>query len=239
MKLGVKDKSLWDWADLLVVPLVLLIGGAWLTQSQAERQNVIEQERVLQQNIVEDTRNNINILNNYRRSITGLILNGLDEKEDEQKVKLAAQALTKSTLPQLDGKRKGQLIIFLYSSKLIIGNEPDISLSLADLSGAELEGTFLQGANFRFSNLQDVDFRNASLKDAQFIDSDIDRADFRGATFESKFISILLTGIPASVGNFRQSRGWKDALFDNEVKKIIEKEDKIYKTKQKERLNSK
>ncbi len=240
MNLGVKDKNIWDWAELLFVPLVLLIGGAWLTNYQSEKQNNIELVRITQQNLIEHQRNNINILNNYRRSITDLMLNGLLESGGDSKVKLAAQALTISTLPQLDGERKGQLIIFLYTAKLIIGNEPDIALNLVDLSGAKLNGVFLQGANFRFSNLRDVDFRDARLKDVQFIDSDIARADFRGAFFvDSNWVSqMFLTHQPSwreeneIIGKFWQSRGWEVALFDDEVKKVIVTKHDTYRANQ-------
>src|SRR5690242_3673820 len=38
-------KTLWDWLQLLVVPLVLAIGGFWLNQIQKNRDNQIADER--------------------------------------------------------------------------------------------------------------------------------------------------------------------------------------------------
>jgi hypothetical protein len=43
--LGFANKNLWDWLDLLIVPLVLLVGGYLLNQAQRARELEIENER--------------------------------------------------------------------------------------------------------------------------------------------------------------------------------------------------
>ncbi|WDE01443.1 hypothetical protein [Thalassomonas actiniarum] len=113
---SLKNKTLWDWMGLLFIPMALLIGGYLLNQSQIKQQNNIEEarikrqsRRISEQRFIEDERNYINILNNFRRSITDLMINGSLNDSGYHPVSVqAATALTASTAPQLDGERKGK-----------------------------------------------------------------------------------------------------------------------------------
>ena len=45
-------KTLWDWMDLLLVPLVLAIGAAFFTWVTNKREREIEDERINEQQII-------------------------------------------------------------------------------------------------------------------------------------------------------------------------------------------
>jgi len=208
---SLKNKTLWEWMGLLFVPLALLLGGYLLNQSQIKQQNYIEETRIARQNqlesrriaeqrAIEDERNYINILNNYRRSITDLMINaGLNDSGYHPVAVQAATALTASTAPQLDGGRKGQMILFLYNARLINKDNPRIYLADIDLSGANLANTRLKGINLPKSNLTKANFNHADLTDANLSSailigaelkhSLLSNTDFTAANLEGTLLS--------------------------------------------------
>jgi hypothetical protein len=177
---GFKDKTFWNWIELLVVPVVLAMGAWYLdksqTDAQVEREELriiaaieLEDRRIEEARNVEDERNKINILNNYRRSITELIKDGgLLSSPPQCGVVSAAQALTISTLPQLGGAQKGELLSFLFEIEVI--DHPDrenavISFFNADFSGAQFPDGNLSDANLNDANLKLSDLtRDHSLR---------------------------------------------------------------------------
>src|SRR3712207_8332246 len=42
---GFSGKSVWDWLELLIVPLVLAAAGLWFSMQQDDRQRAIEDQR--------------------------------------------------------------------------------------------------------------------------------------------------------------------------------------------------
>ena len=162
-------KSLWDWLDLLIVPLVLAL-GAWLLDGSRKRSEMhVEEERQRQ-----DT------LDRYFDYMTPLLAEGKLKEGATDPVRTLARTRTLAALRLLDGNRKAQLIQFIYEAGLInqhpilslIGaNLDQADLSEAKLAGAELRGVYLRGALFGRANLRGTDLRG----------SDLSRADLRGA----------------------------------------------------------
>lgn len=187
---GFKDKTFWNWMELLVVPVVLATGAWYLDTSQTAKQVAREEVRIEEAKRIEDERNKIGILNNYRRSITELVKDGgLLSSPPTCGVVSAGQALTISTLPQLGGAQKGGLLSFLFEIELIghpSRNNAVISLFNADFSDARLIDTNLSAANLNDANLRRADLREATLigaylYDAFLTDAKLDGADFIGA----------------------------------------------------------
>lgn len=204
-----KDKSVWDWMSLLIVPSVIFMGGYYLSEKQMDEQinresNILDaqvkREKSFQETQIkiEDERNYINILNNYRRSITDLMINGgLSSDKPKDGVELAANALTASTAHQLDAKRKGQFIVFLYKAELINKDSRRVSLNEVNLSGANLSeanlsGADLSGADLSEAELFGVDFSDAEINTTDFSDADFSGVDFIDADFGDDFRSTLL-----------------------------------------------
>lgn len=82
-----------------------------------------------------------------------------------------AVARTSTALRNLDGPRKGTLIRFLWKAKLINGPQPIISLSSANLLGADFNSAILIGVNLS----------GAFLAGATFVGADLRGADLSGA----------------------------------------------------------
>jgi uncharacterized protein YjbI with pentapeptide repeats len=192
---GFQGKALWDWMELLIVPLVIA-GAAWgFSVLSTRSQQAIEDQRISAQQQLEEDRLQHALLQSYITEMTGLLLeNGLPRSELNSPVRQIARSNTLIVIRQLDGDRKGLLVQFLSESNLIErkeyalgGPHPIISLLGADLSGANLPGADLQysdlsnvdlkGARLDFANLFGADLRGSNLESANLEGADLRTAD--------------------------------------------------------------
>jgi uncharacterized protein YjbI with pentapeptide repeats len=203
-----QGKTLWDWLDLLLVPGVLAVGGAALTvsenrkaqQLQDQRDKVareIEAQRIEEARRIEEERVQDVRLQEYMEKISELLLakeikwrrdDGDTEGEEAATV---ARALTLTALERLDGKRKGNVLRFLYEARLIGGIDEDndpfdsrISIYKADISGALLSGMRLDGAWMVNVTLNLADFTDSELSFAKLHGADFTAASLVRARFE-------------------------------------------------------
>ena len=216
-----RGKTLWDWLELLLLPLVLtgtlsaLVLWKWRSdRRQAELQ--LEHEREIAWKKVEAELQMANLrtdshreaaelqarterviskdrlheesLNAYLDRMSELVLErGLQSSDSDDEVRLVARARTLTALVGLDGERKGTILEFLYSAKLINLSDPvgDLMLQVdlvdtkrppVDLTQANFSGAYLAAASLRGADLQEVDFRMADLRAC-----DLSGANLRGA----------------------------------------------------------
>lgn len=172
--IGLKDKTLFDLLQLLGASIAVPVFLALLTYQQAK---------------TADDRQRHEMMSNYFDEMTELMLNkNLGEPEQNSKVQSMARARTLSTLRQLDGERKGQLLKFLYESNLIgqckLSSKPGqptaCQASVLDLNGARLnETTFDQPVP-----LPGINLTAAFLPGAQLPKFDLSRAQLQNATLE-------------------------------------------------------
>jgi uncharacterized protein YjbI with pentapeptide repeats len=186
----VPAKTFWDWLELLVVPLVLAIGAFLLDGSRKRSEREVEADRQRQ-----------TILDEYFKYISDLLLEKyLLDDSGSNRARNLARTRTLAALRLLDGKRKAQVLQFLYEARLI-GPEPIVQLNGADfrcavldeatLTGAELRGVYftdasmrrarLVGADLRGSDFSGVDFSASDLAGARLAQARLDRADLRTA----------------------------------------------------------
>lgn len=164
LQTGFSGKTLWNWIEVLAVPLgaALIIG--LLTSTAHRTGQRVETERELS---IERARESA--LREYLDRISGLILEWrLRECDTDAPVRALAQAWTAGAFTVLDPRRKGVIVRFLHDSKLITTGEAIISLALADLtrsdlSGANLTRVDLTSTNLRFADLYDADLSGADL----------------------------------------------------------------------------
>jgi hypothetical protein len=167
-------KTLYDWLQLLFIPVVLAVAGFWFNhreriaaelRSAAERE--IEQKRAEnEQKIALDNRQEA-ALQSYINEMSELLLHEkLRDSTEDDEVRKIARVRTITILPSLDGKRKGNVIQFLYESGLIDKNNTIIDLLGADLNWAEL-GTFLSEINLSNAILTNAILTLSDLKNAQ------------------------------------------------------------------------
>jgi len=160
-------KTLWDWLQLLIVPLLLTGLGIGFTTVQY----------VTSQQIAKDTQEEAT-LKTYLDDMTKLIfdykLRSKIPADEDTRAQAAtiARAKTLTVLHRLtNSQRKAAVVQFLYESKLIgyydptdtSLHDPIIGLVGADLVGADLSGATLRNANLRGVNLSDANLRNANL----------------------------------------------------------------------------
>ena len=182
---GFKSKTLWDWFDLLGVPLSLAILGYILQQQQQKRAEVLAKE---QREIAADETKE-EILQAYFDRLSVLLVDknilaiakkvyATDEENDETQHQTRAtteeieqlsaavdviRARTLSTLRRFenDGERKSSVIRFLIEAEVV--SKAKLDLRDADLGGANLEGANLEGANLKGANLEGANLTGTNL----------------------------------------------------------------------------
>jgi uncharacterized protein YjbI with pentapeptide repeats len=182
----VAKKSLWDFLDLLIVPLALAIIGLGFTAQQQARQTQIEEQRA--QNAA---------LQAYLDQMNPLILEKglLDSKEGDTEFTLA-KARTTTVLAQLDGEHNQAVTRFLFESGLLRepslvakATLPDAKLHKAVLQNANLAGTYLKDANLTDAVLINADFYAKVGKSTQPINADLPKADLSRAALQGANLS--------------------------------------------------
>jgi uncharacterized protein YjbI with pentapeptide repeats len=168
---GFSDKTFWDWLQLLIVPLVLVIGGFSLTTLQDSRQRAIEDQRA------QDT-----ALQAYLDQMGNLLLEkDLRTSKEDSEVRTLARARTLTVLARMDPSRRYDVMQFLVEAELVQeveGRGPIIGLGGAQLRDVELE-TDLHGADLSEADLSEADLFNTDLQGA-----DLSEAELSGAYLE-------------------------------------------------------
>jgi len=166
---GFEGKTLWDWLQILVVPVALATGALYIDIAAS----YIAADRQREES-----------MNDYFREMTSLLLeHNLRQADKASEVRSIARVRTLTTLRKMDGGRKGFIMLFLSESKLISRDDPIISLSganllRADLTGIELSNTDLQNvylhqAKFDHTELHGANLTNAVLTEAKIEDTNL------------------------------------------------------------------
>ena len=161
-------KTLWDWLQLLIVPLALAIIA--ILFNRAERKN--------EQRIASDNQQEAALLEYVKEMSVLLLEKNLRKSDVDAEVRTIARVRTLTVLRRLDAERKGSVLQFLYEAGLINGDKDKvvIHLQVADLNGAKLTRIFLNGVN-----LSRVDLNEAVLYRAILTNAILELANLRGA----------------------------------------------------------
>jgi hypothetical protein len=187
---GFRGKTAWDWMDLLIVPLALVVIGLLFTMLQDARQQDLENQRAEAERELAKQRAQDESLQAYLDQMGTLLLERDlrsstkdNATEDSQEAHTLARVRTLTVLSRLDPSRKTAVIQFLVEADLVPrvdGSDPIISLRGADLSevtvGQALLRVDLSGADLRGANL-----RGADLSEAILFGADLKGADLKGA----------------------------------------------------------
>lgn len=186
-----RQKTLWDWLDLLIIPAVLAVGAWWLnkTQREAEREEA-EKNRKAERRIANNRREQ-ETLDLYFDRMTELLLaeqlweRSRNEKgEPEPEVRTIARARTLSVVRNLGPRRTGYVVQFLYEAGLIEEHRPLIDLHGANLERADLVMAQLPGANLEGAYLKKADMLGANLEGATLNNTTLVQADLNGANLD-------------------------------------------------------
>src|SRR6266566_7879794 len=184
-----RGKTLWDWLQLLFIPILLAIGGYWFNQIQKSRdESAAAQRDKTEREIAADNQREV-ALQAYLDKMSELILEKkLRDSAEEDEIRNIARVRTLTVLRRLDPIRKASVIQFLHESGLINKDKRIINLRGADLSGAILSRANLceanlSTANLRGANLSRADLSRANLRIANLSGANLSGADLRGAIF--------------------------------------------------------
>ena len=135
------DITLWDWLKLLIVPVVIAGGGIWFSRQQREQELEIAERRTQDEALQA-------YLDRMGQLLIDKDLLGVRGPEAGN-LRSLARSYTLTALGSLDGRRKRDVIRFLYETGLIYADPPPaIVLSRADLTDANLEGMGLCGREY-------------------------------------------------------------------------------------------
>jgi uncharacterized protein YjbI with pentapeptide repeats len=193
----VRGKTLWDFMELLIVPVVLAGIAIWFNKRMREAEQKATEERLREE-----------ALQTYFDRMSELLLDHNLYKVDKNgDVRFIARARTLNIFQRLDGHRKGMVLSFLYSLDLIrckIGNNwqvetyPTVGLNGADLSeisvpggaltAATLKNVYLQNVHMSKANLYGVDLSEAVLNISWLDDANLRNAKLCGASLETAIL---------------------------------------------------
>ncbi len=211
-------KTLWDWMELLIIPIVLAVGGFLLGQAGRQAGREAADRRADTERRIADDRNRDATLQNYLDKMADLLLGkSLPGPEAPSLVRDTARAQMVATLRQLDATRRNVLFGFLRQTGLMGGDGPVRILAGADLSGADLSGADLSQADLSGSNLSKADLSRstlsgatlsrATLSRASLIQADLSKADLKGADLRGAELS-MAKARAADLSGANLSRAW-------------------------------
>src|SRR5215211_4016061 len=184
---GIQGKTVWDFLQLLIVPLMLVAIGFWFTAQQDARQQQIENQRAQAERELAEQRAQDEALQAYLDQMSQLMLERkLLEAEPGDPVHTLAQARTSTVILRLDAEHNESVSRFLINSGLALSSEAsprllrEITLSHATLSGAHLSTADLSDANLSGANLHNAHLSKADLIGANLSGADLSGADLSG-----------------------------------------------------------
>lgn len=199
---GFHPKYLWDWMDLLIIPVVLAFGAIIIRMGEAksERENALDKQR-------QDA-----LMTYFDRMEALLLQHKLRESKDGSEIRSTARARTMSILQNLDPGRKRYALQFLYESNLInvkdtvvaiIGADLQmVNLEAANLAGACLVGAILAGAEFYEANLKGANLAGAYLAEAGLVGANLEAANLERARLVwAEFYGANLKGANLKMAN--------------------------------------
>ncbi len=194
----IKQRSWWDWLQLLLLPVLLVgialaLGVQQYQQTQATAQQVHQQQAAMLHSAAEQQQDSL--LRAYINNISDMIVHSkLLHSTPIDDVRVAAQADTLSTLQQLDPQHKGLLLSYLFQTKLInndfqVINLRDANLRGADLHGLDLRDTYLYGADLRGANISGSNLSYATLVFVNLGGANLTAADLHGTDMRGANVS--------------------------------------------------
>lgn len=174
-KTELQVKTLWDWMNLLLVPLILAGSVVLISRSQQAAEREHNEERSDLEHEIETDRQQEEALQAYFDRIIELVLKDKLSKFSPDEVRNVARTRTLTVLRGLDARRKGLVVLFLKDSGLIERE------AVIDLSGADLSGAFLVSASLKRVNLSEADLSRAVLRGANLSKSYLSLANLSGA----------------------------------------------------------
>ncbi|HEX6482747.1 MAG TPA: pentapeptide repeat-containing protein [Ktedonobacteraceae bacterium] len=204
-------KALWDWLQLLIIPVVLAVTALLfnLANTRTEQRIALDKQR-------ED------LLQKYLDCMSDLLLKeGLRTSAVDAEVRNFARVRTITLLFQLDARRIGYVFSFLRETKLMSSkpNSSIVSLSQADLRGINLSQADLREVDLSEANLSIVNLFRANLSEVDLSGADLSFADLSGADlFRANLGGADLKGANLSGANLDRANLFRANLSGADLK---------------------
>jgi uncharacterized protein YjbI with pentapeptide repeats len=217
------EKTLWDWLQLLLVPIILAFGGFWLSRTENRYSLELQERREEEIREIEDKRAKESVLQSYLDQMTKLLLeHKLVETDEQAIVRKIARAWTISAFESLDGKGRSIVFRFLYESGLLTYSHN--SGPILEMNGVSLSEMFTYMNNFSNINLRrsqitdsylaEINMSKSVLTDMLFSDTRLEMCDFE----DSDFTDSDLGGNLIIECNFRSTRLFKAFMTDTSIR---------------------
>lgn len=196
-----RSKTVWDWLEILVIPIVLGLGIWWLNKQERENEqdiaekqrkedrDIAEKKQAEERNLAKD-RQNHNILGTYFDRMTELLLTQRQFlSKEEYPARSIARTRTINVLHQFkeDVARRRQVLYFL--------NESRLCSPLPAEAGAQGETDSNGYAIFREIDLNGIDFCGDKLQNIDFAYANLSGASLEGTKFDNvEMVGVSLTG---------------------------------------------
>jgi hypothetical protein len=201
---GFRGRQLWDWQDILFVPLTIALLASLITLYQTSHQQQVEDQRAQEARELEAIRAERDITQAFHEDMGIFLLQkDLRTAGENEDVRLLARARALAVLDSVSGDRKVRVLEFMYETQLMQfrshNRPPIISLRFANLSETRLVNRSI--------------LRNTDLDRAELIDATLTKADLRGAELSGTDLS----GADLSGADLRGAKCWdKKQLRDAE-----------------------
>src|SRR5260221_13012734 len=177
-------KALWDWLQLLIIPLVLAIAALLFNLATTRTEQKIAAQRYEQDRHIALDKQREGLLQTYLDRMSELLLKEkLRSSAVDAEVRNVARVRTATILFQLDARRIGYVFAFLRESRLISTkpNDSIVSLNQTNLSKINLSQATLYKADLRGAILRGAILSRADLSEADLSVATLCAADLRGA----------------------------------------------------------
>ena len=125
----IHQRPFWDVLELVIIPVLIALIVVRLNRTQRQTELKIASQRAKTEQDIAEDRQRQAVLEAYFDRMTDLLLKkGLHESREEAEVRHIARARTLTVLTGLDRMRKGQVLRFLYESRLIISTLANFAL---------------------------------------------------------------------------------------------------------------
>jgi uncharacterized protein YjbI with pentapeptide repeats len=197
----VRGKTFVDWITLLVsaVGIFVVVASFYSlylnvhqfnlqqasdqTKTQAQNQANLQQQKAQFQNLQDQQHQTI--LDNYIDRMSDLLVNQNLATTKSVEVQAIARARTFVALRNVDAKRRGTIIGFLWEANLINGPHPIIPLNTAYLAFMNINSTYLNGVNFSGGLVSFADLNNCDLDGAILTNASLDHVDLRNTSLRN------------------------------------------------------
>ena len=224
-------KTLWDWLQLLIVPVVLSLITVVFAWQQDIRQDQIESKRANAEQELVEQRTQDEALQAYLDQMSTLLIEkDLRSSALDSEVRSLARTRTLTVLRRLDPGHKADVMYFLIEAELIQSVEargPIISLGGADLSGTDLSAVHLSVHKHKPESRSKVQNRSngppraassaryKAIRGFSLAGADLTAADLSGADLrEANLQGAILFSADLSGANLKGANGLTKGVLE-------------------------